>query len=213
MTEQQQTDTRAELMRAARKIFALHGFDGATVKELAEEAGVNVSLISYHFDGKEGLYRACLEEFGLDSIKVSERIVGRPPSSLEDFRIRLSLFIEEFIAYHLDHAEITTIVHREMCSDNAITKDLFQNIFIKNFTFVNEFVKGGQAKNILRTDLVPELISSMFMGALVHNLRIDPLRKEITGQSITDPKYRETLVHHLLEITLEGAREKKGQSS
>ena len=51
-------DTRERLIRAAAQLFAEKGYEGASVKELAQEAGVNVSLVSYHFGGKDGLYRS-----------------------------------------------------------------------------------------------------------------------------------------------------------
>ena len=36
-------------------MFSLHGFDGCSVKQIADAAGVNVSLINRYFGGKEGL--------------------------------------------------------------------------------------------------------------------------------------------------------------
>ena len=45
--------TRDLLIKAARSLFALQGYKATTVKEIADKAGVNISLISYHFDGKE----------------------------------------------------------------------------------------------------------------------------------------------------------------
>ena len=56
--------TKLALIDAAKKVFARHGFYGATVQQIAKEAGVNVSLISHHFGGKEALYRECLSGFG-----------------------------------------------------------------------------------------------------------------------------------------------------
>ncbi len=53
-------DSRTALLSAARYVFAEKGYEGTTVKELADRAGVNVSLVSYHFGGKEGLYKECI---------------------------------------------------------------------------------------------------------------------------------------------------------
>ncbi|RYZ95779.1 MAG: TetR/AcrR family transcriptional regulator, partial [Proteobacteria bacterium] len=52
-------DTGERLINAAKAVFAEKGFAGSTVKQIADLAGVNVSLISYHFNGKDGLLRAC----------------------------------------------------------------------------------------------------------------------------------------------------------
>jgi AcrR family transcriptional regulator len=49
--------TKARILEAATAEFAAKGFAGARVSEIAARAGVNQQLISYYFDGKEGLYR------------------------------------------------------------------------------------------------------------------------------------------------------------
>jgi TetR/AcrR family transcriptional regulator len=49
--------TKARILEAAVEEFSAKGFAGARVSEIAARAGVNQQLISYYFDGKEGLYR------------------------------------------------------------------------------------------------------------------------------------------------------------
>ncbi|MGE4314317.1 MAG: CerR family C-terminal domain-containing protein [Pseudobdellovibrionaceae bacterium] len=53
-------DAKSRLLEAAVKIFAHHGFEGASTRMLVKEAGVNISAIPYYFSGKEGLYEAVL---------------------------------------------------------------------------------------------------------------------------------------------------------
>ncbi|HEX4443928.1 MAG TPA: TetR/AcrR family transcriptional regulator [Galbitalea sp.] len=55
--------TRAAIIDAATKEFAAHGYAGARVSTIASRAGVNQQLISYYFDGKEGLARAIAERW------------------------------------------------------------------------------------------------------------------------------------------------------
>jgi AcrR family transcriptional regulator len=50
--------TRERILDAAVTEFGEHGFAGARTGAIAARAGVNQQLISYYFDGKEGLYRA-----------------------------------------------------------------------------------------------------------------------------------------------------------
>ncbi|MFI4988250.1 MAG: CerR family C-terminal domain-containing protein [Alphaproteobacteria bacterium] len=54
-------DTRRRLVETATEIFAIHGYEGATTRMLAERAGVNLPAIQYYFGSKEGLYRAVSE--------------------------------------------------------------------------------------------------------------------------------------------------------
>ncbi|WP_018681401.1 TetR family transcriptional regulator [Actinokineospora enzanensis] len=59
--EQRQRDSersRQRILEAAAAEFAAHGYAGARVAAIAARAGVNQQLISYYFDGKQGLYHA-----------------------------------------------------------------------------------------------------------------------------------------------------------
>ncbi len=52
--------TRQLLLDAARERFANDGYAVTTVRQIAEDAGVNVALINRYFESKEGLFAACL---------------------------------------------------------------------------------------------------------------------------------------------------------
>ena len=65
MTMPQQRDlnrTREQIMAAAQKEFAAHGFAGARTDAIAHRARVNERMIFYCFESKEGLYRAVLAQ-------------------------------------------------------------------------------------------------------------------------------------------------------
>jgi TetR/AcrR family transcriptional regulator, regulator of cefoperazone and chloramphenicol sensitivity len=53
--------TRGRIMKAAARIFAEHGYDGASIRNIVAKANVNQAAVSYHFGSKEGLYRAVLQ--------------------------------------------------------------------------------------------------------------------------------------------------------
>lgn len=48
------------LLEAAVDVFGKHGFEAATTRMIAREAGVNIAAIPYYFSGKEGLYQAAV---------------------------------------------------------------------------------------------------------------------------------------------------------
>jgi AcrR family transcriptional regulator len=52
--------TRQLLLAAARRRFAEAGYAATTVRDIADDAGVNVALISRYYASKEGLFEACL---------------------------------------------------------------------------------------------------------------------------------------------------------
>ena len=55
-------DARSRLLSAAGPIFAHHGFDRATVREISGAACVNVASVGYYFGDKMGLYREVIRE-------------------------------------------------------------------------------------------------------------------------------------------------------
>lgn len=54
--------TREALLEAALCCFAEHGFEGASLRMIAERAGKNTSLIAHHFGNKEALYLAVFRD-------------------------------------------------------------------------------------------------------------------------------------------------------
>lgn len=76
MARKKEDDNKARqrLIDAAIKIFALYGFPGASTRQIAKEANVNISAILYYFEGKEGLYHAAMEHLAnLMKVGVADR--------------------------------------------------------------------------------------------------------------------------------------------
>lgn len=69
---QRGSETRARLIETALKLFGERGFDGASTRDIASQAGLNAPALKYYFDNKEGLYHACVED-----------IIGRIREQLE----------------------------------------------------------------------------------------------------------------------------------
>jgi AcrR family transcriptional regulator len=53
-------DTKTKILDTAERLFADEGF-GVSIRNLVQEAGVNLAAIHYHFQGKDGLIKAVLE--------------------------------------------------------------------------------------------------------------------------------------------------------
>ena len=60
--EQSKANTRERLLGAARSVFASRGFRGASVEEIASEAGFSTGALYSNFDGKEDLFLALMEQ-------------------------------------------------------------------------------------------------------------------------------------------------------
>ena len=63
------------IKEAAIKLFAAQGLDGTSTRDIAKSSGLNLSLISYYFGGKENLYNTVILEFSL-LVKEKNRRLG-----------------------------------------------------------------------------------------------------------------------------------------
>jgi AcrR family transcriptional regulator len=57
---QNEESAKEVIVRASLELFAKKGYDGVTVRDIAQKTGLNLSLVSYYFGGKEGLYQEIL---------------------------------------------------------------------------------------------------------------------------------------------------------
>ncbi|HET6341103.1 MAG TPA: TetR/AcrR family transcriptional regulator [Gemmatimonadota bacterium] len=55
--------TSADLLEAARDLFADRGYDGASIRAITDRAGTNLGSVTYHFGTKEALYHRVIETF------------------------------------------------------------------------------------------------------------------------------------------------------
>lgn len=58
MTKKVKSEKSERILNAAEELFARHGYDGVTIRQIATRAEVDVALASYHFGKKEDLFRA-----------------------------------------------------------------------------------------------------------------------------------------------------------
>jgi len=54
-------ETRARIITTALRVFGEEGFNKASTRQIATDAGVNPPALQYYFGGKEGLHRACAQ--------------------------------------------------------------------------------------------------------------------------------------------------------
>ena len=76
--EQSKALTRERLLDAARNVFARSGFHGASVEEIASEAGFSTGALYSNFDGKEELFLALMErEIDEHAREIAEAVGAR----------------------------------------------------------------------------------------------------------------------------------------
>ena len=71
VSDEQLAAKRAEILEAARRAFARHGYEGATVKVLEAETGLSRGAIFHHFKDKDALFLALAED---DAAQMAETV-------------------------------------------------------------------------------------------------------------------------------------------
>jgi AcrR family transcriptional regulator len=74
VTEDQLAARRSQILAAARRAFARHGYEGATVRVLEAETGLSRGAIFHHFRDKEALFLALAED---DATRTAEVVAER----------------------------------------------------------------------------------------------------------------------------------------
>jgi AcrR family transcriptional regulator len=72
--EERKEETRTELVAAAARVFARRGFHGASIEEIAREAGFTTGAVYWHFSGKDDLFLAVYEAYATTRVAEWEEI-------------------------------------------------------------------------------------------------------------------------------------------
>lgn len=144
------------LLQSASKLFAKLGLDKTSTRDIAEESKVNISMISYHFGGKEGLYKQVITEFAESVQKNSSEIlkpfIGREITK-ELFLEEMKMIIDHMIKTRIANPEISTLLAREKIEGLPISRDIHEKIF---YPLVQNFLKlfsVAQKNKIIRPDI------------------------------------------------------------
>lgn len=74
---------REQLLDTAAKLFAVHGYAGATTAQIAKAAGVTEPIIYRHFESKRDLFIALIERTGASTIKLWQHELATAPDPAE----------------------------------------------------------------------------------------------------------------------------------
>ena len=141
-----QQDSRTALLAAAKSLFARKGYAATTVREIVELAGVNVSLISYHFGGKEGIYREVLKALGTESSDLAEEILSTPRTK-EEFHQKLKKFITRNLERCADDQDAVFLLSREVDNLTPVFKELLEPLFFTAIKYTENFLIQGQERD------------------------------------------------------------------
>ena len=153
-------DKRRRILDAAIRVFAEHGYHGARVGDIAEDAGVAHGLLYHYFASKDDVLRTIfLENWGalIARFRAVEAADEPAPEKLEGIaKILLR-------TWRNDPALVTVMV-REVARSQQL-QDRVDEVR-EAFAIVQRVIEEGQAAGDFRADLDPRLASWIFYGGL-----------------------------------------------
>jgi AcrR family transcriptional regulator len=157
-------EKQLQIIEAAEKLFSIKGFDGASIRDIAEEAGVNLAMISYYFGSKEKLMEAIFEQrMGQVRMRVESMLKD---DSLAPFQ-KMEMLIDENIDRIMQRQQFHKImVCEQIINKNPIIIKLVNELKKKNAEVIGELVKDGQKKGVFKKDIDVVLLLNTFFGTL-----------------------------------------------
>ena len=154
-------------METAESLFAEKGFNGTSVRDIADKAKVNLAMISYYFGSKEKLFEA-LFQFRSDSSRLSiESIIERPGLSAME---RVYLLVESFMDKLMGQQCFHRILAREQVLNNTpVLGSMILQMKKRNLELIERLVKEGQEKGEFKKDIDMPLMMTTMIGT-AHNL-------------------------------------------
>lgn len=153
--------TEQRIKEAARKVFLEKGFDGATSRDIAEEAGINIALTNYYFRSKEKLFISIFEEmlqlFFNGMVSIMNKPIGmrQKINELVDHDYQLCKSNPSLSIFVMNE------IHRNperMANAIGVMKQIHQSLFEKQ---LQEEVTKGTVRPINAMHLMPLIFANV----------------------------------------------------
>jgi TetR/AcrR family transcriptional regulator len=110
-------DTRERIVAAALDLFAERSFEGATMRHIAERAGVTQPLVNYHFRSKDELWRVAMDRV---FARLREALEAREAGLRGVDEITIAkLIVREFITFSAANPELHRIITQECKTEGS----------------------------------------------------------------------------------------------
>lgn len=166
---------KERLMKFAIKSFALNGYEKTSIRNLAAEANVNISAVSYYFKDKEGLYKAVLELIG-KRLEVcmtavaregNKDLEGKDITSKEAKEVIRETF-RRFIYFQLNDnisPHVSKIIVREHMEPSSGFDDFYKNSLVPLHEEIMKFISKITGYSVNSTEGI--ICYHSFVGMLM----------------------------------------------
>ncbi|MFB3829893.1 MAG: TetR/AcrR family transcriptional regulator [Bryobacteraceae bacterium] len=160
----------AEILEAARKVFARKGFQNATMDEIAEAAGVAKGTVYLYFESKREVYLEALRRGFAAATEQIERNMEAAPDAAGKIRA----FVNTRVRYAEENRDFVAIFHAEFGNLRAacLSKE-FRSLYIRQAKALGEVIRAaverGEVRPV-RADAAGFILYEMTRGLITQRL-------------------------------------------
>lgn len=191
-------ETRTALLSAARRVFARSGFDGASVRDITREAGVNLGAVTYHFGSKRALYVAVLTgAFSpvVERVREAARSPGDPVQ-------RLDAVVDAIFGVLGANLDLPRLMLQEVTTGRRPPRELVA-LAQANVDNIGGILAEGCDAGVFRPGH-PAFTALSIVAQPIFMTVVAPLVKEVAGVDLSDPATRSRAAEHVKSFVRDG---------
>ncbi|HVY74155.1 MAG TPA: TetR/AcrR family transcriptional regulator [Puia sp.] len=157
-----------QLMDKAELLFSRKGFEGTSVRDIAEEAGINTAMISYYFGSKEKLMEAIFER---RSLNIREKVDALIKDERLDPFQKMYCLLDEYVEKILQRKKFHRILLCEqVINQNPAILEMLSKLKYRNTASINDLLRIGQKKGVFKKSVDVPLLMNTLIGTISHML-------------------------------------------
>jgi AcrR family transcriptional regulator len=160
-------DSRELILATARRLFAEHGFDGTSLRQVAREAGVDPAMVHHFFKGKDELFALSIE-LPADPVQVLAGVESLDPGQRAEQIVRAVLRLWESPAQHSLVAFLRGTIGSK--AKTAMLRELVSRTILQR---IMAGLPGTPEELALRGNLVATQVVGLMLARYV--IRLEPL--------------------------------------
>jgi AcrR family transcriptional regulator len=196
-------DKQVAIINTAEKLFAVTGFDGTSVRDIAQEAGVNVAMISYYFGSKEKLMEAVFEQRTNNiRLKIETLIQNDKLTNLDKVYILIDDYVEKFIHQQEFHK---IMLREQLIEKDTVIAGFIHDLKKRNLESIKKLIQDGQKSGEFKKNIDIVLMMTTMVGTVSQMITSKRFYREVHNlQHLSEAEYwkhiKKKLSAHLKNI-------------
>ncbi|WP_212005442.1 TetR/AcrR family transcriptional regulator [Chitinophaga sp. HK235] len=185
-------EKQLSIITVAEKLFAEKGFHGTSVRDIAQEADVNIAMISYYFGSKDKLLEAVFRlRMNASRVFINELVQNDTMAPLE----KIYSLIDRFINKMLSEQNFQCIMSREQLNkEQSPVRDLIWQLKGEMLGLMRPIVTSAQDAGIFYKDVDVEMLMTTLFGTIHQTIPAQYLLRTYTEYAhMDDQEFKEFL--------------------